>query len=924
MFTPKNHDLSLSDWGPYSKCYAGASHIADKKRGLRFDVSVFPALYRRRVDVPNVTWESNWHPWECAPDFSYFSTRHEMLWKDQVYMDVAWFKSGADDASNGDGLHVRCEFANNTASPVVAALHSMASIYAPDLSNYPHEPVRCIRVEWENEKKAAAGGALIKHPLDYESLNFSKPSPTDHLTPDGLFRGETRGNDFLDGSGLGKFAHDAGAVASYSFTLAAPMRDARFILRVRGAGRFRIKRETSNKCEKEIEILKSGDAGFENIECNLGDLIPGRHVIKLKWLAGGRHAEIAFIALAPASAGNFKTQNAKWNPKPLRAPYDGDGAALILKYPHARNHYGIAWDVKQFETRQILNKELDCFLRHKAHDHIHEILKGDGAGHFSNIFIRPIVLAPNEKTVIRGLAWRGSVAQIKKTFALFFEGSPRERNKRFENVHSKARRSIFEFRPNQDGAHFAFGQNRMAATTLSNVVFPVYTQRQYIRHRSPGRWWNSLYTWDSGFIGLGLLEIDPGQAEENLAQYLTTPDNPHAAFIQHGSMVPMQIHLAHELWNRFGTESADGKKSIRAHYDSLRRYYRFLTGSGDGSTLRSLKSGLLRPWDYFYNSGGWDDYPPQKYVHENKLTASVSPVITTALAVRCARSLGFAAASLGLEADAAEYEKDIGFFSTALDEYSWDAQAGVYSYVIHDKKGRPVSPLYHEPSGTNFNMGMDGLFPLVSGICDSKKQQRLMARLFSPSCLWTPIGLSAVDRSAPYYRNDGYWNGSVWFPHQWFFWKTMLDLGHPKYAFAIAERALKTWDKEVRESYNCFEHFQIETGRGCGWHQFSGLSTPVMIFYAACHCPGRLTAGFDAWVKKAEFNKKNTRMNALIEFSPHSVSGTRSLFVCMKSGHNYRAEWNGRKIIFDEFIPGLLTISLPSSEHEGVLTIDAG
>jgi hypothetical protein len=152
----------------------------------------------------------------------------------------------------------------------------------------------------------------------------------------------------------------------------------------------------------------------------------------------------------------------------------------------------------------------------------------------------------------------------------------------------------------------------------------------------------------------------------------------------------------------------------------------------------------------------------------------------------------------------------------------------------------------------------------------------------------------------------------------------MLDLGRPARALAIARRALRTWDAEVRESYHCFEHFLIETGRGCGWHQFSGLSTPVMIFYAACHCPGRLTTGFDAWVERVAFNKKNTRMNAFIKFRPCPASSRRSLLVCMKSGRGYHAEWNGGKVLSDELVPGLLAISLPSVEREGMLMVDGG
>ena len=67
------HDLRLSSWGPYTKRYIGISHIPDVHAGLRFDLSVFPGLYRRAVNIPNVMWESGYHPWEAAPDLSYFS-----------------------------------------------------------------------------------------------------------------------------------------------------------------------------------------------------------------------------------------------------------------------------------------------------------------------------------------------------------------------------------------------------------------------------------------------------------------------------------------------------------------------------------------------------------------------------------------------------------------------------------------------------------------------------------------------------------------------------------------------------------------------------------------------------------------------------------------------------------------------------------
>ena len=74
IFQPNSHDLTLSSWGPYSQKYAGISHVADPDQGVRFDLSVFPGLYRRKVEVPNVMVEGNYHIWEASPDLTYFST----------------------------------------------------------------------------------------------------------------------------------------------------------------------------------------------------------------------------------------------------------------------------------------------------------------------------------------------------------------------------------------------------------------------------------------------------------------------------------------------------------------------------------------------------------------------------------------------------------------------------------------------------------------------------------------------------------------------------------------------------------------------------------------------------------------------------------------------------------------------------------
>ena len=129
IFQPNSHDLTLSPWGPYSQKYAGISHVADPDQGVRFDLSVFPGLYRRKVEVPNVMVEGNYHIWEASPDLSYFSTRHEIEGKDRVYCEISYGKLEAD------AYLIRAHCVNHSHDVQNLVLHYMASIQFPTVKN---------------------------------------------------------------------------------------------------------------------------------------------------------------------------------------------------------------------------------------------------------------------------------------------------------------------------------------------------------------------------------------------------------------------------------------------------------------------------------------------------------------------------------------------------------------------------------------------------------------------------------------------------------------------------------------------------------------------------------------------------------------------------------------------------------------------
>ena len=175
-----------------------------------------------------------------------------------------------------------------------------------------------------------------------------------------------------------------------------------------------------------------------------------------------------------------------------------------------------------------------------------------------------------------------------------------------------------------------------------------------VAHYTPGKRWDSFYTWDSGFIGLGLAQADAELGRRVLEQYLSGPENSDFAFVHHGSLVPVQFYLYQDLLAR-----AQDKAGLLRLYPAMRRYYEFLAGRGEGSTPARFASGLLTNYDYFYNASGMDDYAAQVLMHAKGLSGRAAPVLFTAHVIRAAKILRQSARRLGLVKDEERCGRDI-------------------------------------------------------------------------------------------------------------------------------------------------------------------------------------------------------------------------------------------------------------------------
>lgn len=895
----KEHDITAASiWGPYGKKYAGISHLPDLHSGKRLDFSVFPGYYRNRMLIPNVNFESGYFPWMSNDDGTMYTFRYELEWKDQVYTDVTY----AIQDSTAVRVSIKC--VNNTPAPQNLALNLIAFMAYPDI--YPE-----VTPDYP-------AGSLWFNGVDYQQVHFSKKTPQDHLVYDGWMLGEVRSKKFIQGSALGKdFGTHKGDAVSY-YRAGMPSGGTLSLVYQLAAGKTCPVTITGGT--EPVVLTGNGALAVVSVPYRL----VGDTAIVIKSL-GGDAVVLNGILLSPGEHPDItiKPQSSPFQPQLSEDPAN---RTLILKYRDIDNYYGLAWDNDNFTIRQFLHDELDIYMRYYTHNHVSSIFEGNKEGHFSNVFIRPVVLRPKSSQTVNVLIATGdSPDAVKQRLADLgrqgktgqMGGVPRmakasQAAKMQQTAKTEQAAKTSGLLP--AGEKYGLSLQLFKATLMTNIVYPVYTQKSYIRHFTPGKWWNSLYTWDLGFTALGLNDVDPAYAIDCINAY-TTPADAQSAFIHHGSLVPTQFYALFDLYNKMPSRDL-----LQYFYPRLKRYYDFFSGRAGGSSTNALGSNLLKTWDYFYNSGGWDDYPPQVAVHQSRSEAAVTPVIITAQCIRVAKLLAMAAEKLGFQDDVVIYKNDVGRFEQALQTVAWDSSSGYYSYVRHDSLGRPVA-FFKYNGTTNYNMGLDGAYPLFAGVCTGGQTRILLEKLFSPKHLWTSSGMGVVDQAAPYYRQDGYWNGAVWMPHQWLMWKTMLDLGRSDLAFRIAHTALDLYNDEVHLSYYTFEHFLAASRRGAGWHQFSGLSTPILNWITAYYRPGTASAGFEILISARKINELKNSYSAELTFDQLTQPHKRSMLVCLNPGYHYEARFNGKKIDVQQRYPGLLELTLPATNSGGGLVI---
>ena len=849
----KRFDLTLNSWGPYNKDYLGVCHVADKERGATFNVELFPGLFRRNVIASRATSDMGLKMWGANASLTRFTYRYELEWKDRIYCDADFVIT--DDKR----CDITCTFVNNTDKVQSVNLNLCASLQYPVIKSGAERVGYVIPYE-----ARLADGCRLVDALDYDFIVCSET-----LATDGRYLGET----YVDG-GTGK---SRAIGAEYFFS------DKHYVNYTLQKGDKNLLIRYSSNEDTKIIITVNGKKKAVSLKAS-----PKLSVVCVKLPP---HETGDTLTLAPTGVGvtldslvlGDKVASAEFLPikYSVEAEREISDGKMTLSYEGIPTTYTIEWKERAQMVRRYYYNDIGHALTLRLHNHVDPVLKTDGAfAVYEDVLSEPLYLEAGETKVLHFTIYSG------------------------EKTEKADASDLYSVSSNSDGEKFAFSQNMMAYNTFLNVVYPIYTRRQYIRHNTPGRLWDSLYSWDSGFIGMGLATADFERAFDCLNTYLVPSGDIHSPYIFHGSVVPTQIYLYQYLFNRY-PEHRDRLKEL---YPMVKQYFDFYAKMDEKEG--QMKSGLIKTWDIFYNSGGWDDYPAQLYMHtvnnDEVGTHNTTPVITSAVTVLIAKILRSISEEMCI-GDSADYERAIEKYSRAIQKYTWNEEAGYFSYLLHDKEGNPKGFLKYE-DGTDFNMGFDGIYPYIAGITDEHQNGRIVSNIVDG--LFTRSGVGVVDTRAPYYRNDGYWNGSVWMPHQWELWKSLFDYGEGELAYRIANTALTLWKNEVEETYCCFENFMSASGRGSGFHQFSGLSTPVLMFFESYYKPGTVTLGLRSIIINEEWNAEKSSLHLTYKCDSDSPIA----LICLAEGKKYSFTAEGKELEAKQVTEGAYEVRIPSGK----------
>ena len=106
----------------------------------------------------------------------------------------------------------------------------------------------------------------------------------------------------------------------------------------------------------------------------------------------------------------------------------------------------------------------------------------------------------------------------------------------------------------------------------------------------------------------------------------------------------------------------------------------------------------------------------------------------------------------------------------------------------------------------------------------------------------------------------------------------------------------------------------IENGRGAGFPQFSGLSTPILNLFESFYVKNSVTVGFETVVTE------KTICNNSLTFKTYTALDTAYAIVCVDDNYKYNFTTNGKESLIKPLNNGSYAIKLPKGNAEIIIT----
>ncbi len=177
----------------------------------------------------------------------------------------------------------------------------------------------------------------------------------------------------------------------------------------------------------------------------------------------------------------------------------------------------------------------------------------------------------------------------------------------------------------------------------------------------------------------------------------------------------------------------------------------------------------------------------------------VEPVDLNSMLVMEEKALAAMASSLGMTAEATQWQNAATARAALMNDLMWDDATGFYYDVSLANHTFTVTT-----PGDLKRMDIGGLLPLWAGIVPSDRLPALLANLSNPSVFLRTDGVASLSASDPFYEAGAtgccLWNGPVFVPWQWLLVRGLRGYGETALADDITQRTLSAVRAELGQS----------------------------------------------------------------------------------------------------------------------------